>query len=116
MQYHQKFEIAKYFTEVNYAQGLFIHLTNERWLKKLPADVRETLLKVIAEESADTRKRTRVQQNQQIAAAKTAGVTFYQLTPEQKQTLVDMAAPVYKRWEEKIGADYLAAVRQQLGE
>ncbi|MEA3465532.1 MAG: TRAP transporter substrate-binding protein [Thermodesulfobacteriota bacterium] len=112
----KKFEIAKHFTEVNYAQGLFIHLANERWLKKLPKDVRETLLKVIAEESADTRKRTRIQQDQQIAAAKAAGVTFYQLSAEQKQKLVDMAAPVYKRWEEKIGADYLAAVRQQLGD
>ena len=112
----KKFEIAKYFTEVNYAQGLFIHLANERWLKKLPKDVRATLLKVIAEESADTRARTRVQQDQQIAAAKAAGVTFYQLTAEQKQKLVDMAAPVYKRWEEKIGADYLATVQQQLGQ
>lgn len=111
----KKFEIASYFTEVNYAQGLFIHLANERWLNKLPADLRTTLLKVITEESADTRQRTRVQQDQQIAAAKAAGVTFYQLTDEQKQKLVEMAAPVYKRWEEKIGADYLAAVRQQLG-
>lgn len=111
----KKFEIASYFTEVNYAQGLFIHLANETWLKKLPEQLRATLLKVIAEESADTRQRTRVQQDQQIAAAKAAGVTFYQLTDEQKQKLVEMAAPVYKRWEEKIGADYLAAVRQQLG-
>lgn len=111
----KKFDIASYFTEVNYAQGLFIHLTNERWLKELPENLRATLLKVIAEESADTRQRTRIQQEQQIAAAKASGVTFYQLTAEQKQTLVEMAAPVYKRWEEKIGTDYLAAVRQQLG-
>ncbi|OQY22637.1 MAG: C4-dicarboxylate ABC transporter substrate-binding protein [Desulfobacteraceae bacterium 4572_35.2] len=111
----KKFEIAAYFTEVNYAQGLFIHLANERWLKKLPKNLRATLLKVIAEESADTRQRTRIQQQQQIAAAKAAGVTFYQLTDEQKQKLVEMATPVYKRWGEKIGTDYLATVRQQLG-
>lgn len=111
----KKFEIAPYFTEVNYAQGLFIHLANERWLNKLPDNLRTTLLKVIAQESADTRHRTRIQQQQQIAAAKAAGVTFYQLSAEHKQKLVEMAAPVYKRWEEKIGTDYLAAVRQQLG-
>lgn len=33
----------------------------------------------------------------------------------EKQILVDRAAPVYKRWEQKIGADYLAKVRATLG-
>ncbi len=112
----KKFEIAKYFTEVNYAQGLFIHMISERWLNKLPEDLRALLLKVISEESADTRQRTRDQQQQQIAAAKATGVTFYQLSAEQKQKLVDLAAPVYKRWQEKIGADYLKKVQQTLGE
>ncbi|OQY19943.1 MAG: C4-dicarboxylate ABC transporter substrate-binding protein [Desulfobacteraceae bacterium 4572_35.1] len=112
----KKFEIAKYFTEVNYAQGLFIHMINERWLKKLPQDLRVTLLKIIADESAEARKRTRIQQQQQIDAAKAVGVTFYQLSVEQKQKLVDLAAPVYKRWQGKIGADYLKKVRQTLGE
>lgn len=112
----KKFEVAKYFTEVNYAQGLFIHLANERWLKKLPQEIRTSLIKIIEEESAAARSRTRVQQQQQISAAKAAGVTFYPLSSEQKQNLVDLAAPVYKRWEEKIGADYLAAVRSQLGD
>lgn len=110
----KKFEIARHFTQVDYAQGLFIHLCNENWLNKLPQDLRQILLSVIAEESADTRQRTRAQQQQQIAAAEAAGVTFYTLSAEQKQTLVDLAAPVYKRWEEKIGADYLAMVREQL--
>ncbi|MBN2644510.1 MAG: TRAP transporter substrate-binding protein [Desulfuromonadaceae bacterium] len=110
----KKFEIAKHFTEVNYAQGLFIHLTNERWLNALPQDLRELLVRIVAEESADTRNRTRVQQQQQIEAAKAAGVTFHPLSAEQKQKLVDLAAPVYKRWEEKIGAEYLAAVRKHL--
>jgi TRAP-type C4-dicarboxylate transport system substrate-binding protein len=112
----KKFEIAKYFTEVNYAQGLFIHMINERWLQKLPEDLRTTFLKVVAEESAKARQLTRAQQEAQIAAAKASGVTFYALTPEQKQNLVDLAAPVYKRWEEKIGADYLATVRARLAE
>ncbi|MDY0190190.1 MAG: TRAP transporter substrate-binding protein [Desulfuromonas sp.] len=112
----KKFEIAKYFTQVDYAQGLFIHMINERWLQRLPADLRGLLLRVIAEESAAARQRTRMQQQQQIDLATAAGVTFYQLSAEQKQTLVDLAAPVYKRWQEKIGADYLKKVQQALGE
>lgn len=31
----KKFSVAKHFTRIDYAQGLYIHLVNERWLKKL---------------------------------------------------------------------------------
>ncbi|MDD3802617.1 MAG: TRAP transporter substrate-binding protein [Desulfuromonas sp.] len=110
----KKFDVARHFTEVNYAQGLFVHLVNERWLQRLPEDLRAILLRVVAEESADTRQRTRIQYDEQVAAAKAAGVQFYPLSAAQQQTLVELAAPVYKRWEERIGADYLAKARQLL--
>ncbi len=41
----KKFTIAKYFTEVNYAQGLFVHLMNKRWFDKLPADLQKILIR-----------------------------------------------------------------------
>ncbi|MFA5700082.1 MAG: TRAP transporter substrate-binding protein [Desulfuromonas sp.] len=107
----KKFEIATYFTQVDYAQGLFVHMCSERWLNKLPEDLRSTFLRIVAEESADTRQRTRVQHREQIEAAQQKGVTFFSLDAAEKQTLVERAAPVYKRWEEKIGVDYLAKVR-----
>jgi TRAP-type C4-dicarboxylate transport system substrate-binding protein len=110
----KKFEIASYFTQINYAQGLFVHLCSERWLKKLPEDLRATFLRIVAEESADTRERTRRQQEEQIQAATKSGVTFFSMDETEKQILVDRAAPVYKRWEQKIGADYLAKVRATL--
>ncbi len=72
----KKFTIAKSFTELNYAQGLFVHLINKRWLDKLPEDVQAAFLDVIAEESAATRDATRKQHDDQIAAAKEAGVEF----------------------------------------
>lgn len=111
----KKFEIASYFTRINYAQGLFLHLTSERWLNKLPDELRATFLRIVAEESADTRERTRQQHADQIEDATRNGVTFFSMDPAEKQTLVERAAPVYKRWEQKIGADYLAKVRATLG-
>jgi TRAP-type C4-dicarboxylate transport system substrate-binding protein len=112
----KKFEIASYFTQVNYAQGLFVHMCSEHWLKSLPEDLRATFLRIVEEESADTRERTRKQQEEQIKAATESGVTFFSLDAETKQTLVEQAAPVYKRWEQKIGADYLARVRAALND
>ena len=111
----KKFTIAKNFTELNYAQGLFVHLVNKRWLNKLPKDLQETFLSVIKEESAKTRVLTRKQHETQIAKAKEAGVQFYKLSAEEIETLKKEAAPVLEKWGKKIGPDYLAKVQATLG-
>ena len=111
----KKFTIAKYFTELNYAQGLFVHLINKRWLDKLPEDLRTTFLQVVAEESAVSRDATRKQHDDQVAAAKEAGVEFIQLPEAEVDELKKLAEPVLKEWGEKIGPDYLAKVREKLG-
>ena len=111
----KKFTIAKNFTELNYAQGLFVHLINKRWLNKLPADLRTTFLEVIAEESAASRIATRKQQEEQVAKAKAAGVQFYQLSDDEINQLKKLAEPVLEKWGKKIGPDYLAKVRAKLG-
>jgi len=111
----KKFTIAKYFTELDYAQGLFVHLVNKRWFDKLPADLRKILLDTIREESAKTRAATRQQHADQVAKAKEAGVEFIQISAADKQKLIDLAAPVYESWGKKIGMDYFNKVRSKLG-
>lgn len=111
----KKFTIAKNFTELNYAQGLFVHLMNKKWLKKLPQDLQDILLSVIQEESEISRKLTREQHDDQVAKAKEAGVEFISLSPEDIDQLKDMAEPVLKDWSTKIGPEYLALVREKLG-
>jgi TRAP-type C4-dicarboxylate transport system substrate-binding protein len=110
----KKFTIAKYFTEVNYAQGLFIHLVNKKWFNKLPADLQKIFIETIEEESAKTRELTKKQHDVQIAKAKEAGVQFFQLSAADKATLINEAGPVYATWGKKIGSDYLAKVRTTL--
>ncbi len=112
----RKFTIAKSYTELNYAQGLFIHLINKRWLKKLPKDLQEILLSVIKEESAKTRKLTRKQHDVQVAKAKAAGVTFIKLSDADIRELKHEAEPVLEKWGKKIGPDYLNKVRRILGD
>jgi len=110
----RKFEIAKHFTQLDYAQGLFVHLMNKKWYDRLPADLQKILIDTIVEESAAARAATRKQQDEQIAAARAKGVTFYALPAADRQQLVALAAPVYADWERKIGGDYLRKVRTQL--
>ncbi len=110
----KKFTIAKHFTELNYAQGLFVHLVNKRWLNKLPKDLKETFLAVIKEESEKTRALTRKQHDTQVAKAKAAGVEFIQLSDADISDLKKKAEPVLAKWGAKIGPDYLAKVRETL--
>ena len=111
----KKFTIAKSFTELNYAQGLFVHLINKRWLDKLPKDLQEILLTTISEESQATRELTRKQHDDQVAKAKEAGVEFYKLSDDEINELKKMAEPVLESWGKKIGPEYLATVRKELG-
>jgi TRAP-type C4-dicarboxylate transport system substrate-binding protein len=111
----KKFTIAKSFTQLNYAQGLFVHLVNKRWLDTLPADLQTVFLEVIAEESAATRELTRKQHDVQVAAAKEAGVEFLELSATDLKELKKLAESVLEKWGQKIGPDYLATVRQKLG-
>lgn len=112
----KKFTVAKHFTRIDYAQGLFVHLVNNRWYKKLPADLQKILSEVVTEESAKARVATRKQQQEQIAAAKTSGVKFYELAKADKQQLAASAENVYAKWGEKIGPGYLMRVRTLLAD
>jgi TRAP-type transport system periplasmic protein len=111
----KKFDVAKYFTEVNYAQGLFVHLVNKRWFDRLPKDLQQILSEVVAEESARSRQLTRQQHAAQVADAQSKGVEFIALTADDRQRLIDASAPVYDSWGKKIGSDYLKLVRTTLG-
>lgn len=107
----KKFTIARYYTQLDYAQGLYVHIVNQRWLNSLPEDLREILLTVVSEESAKARKLTRQQQQEQIAVAKKDGVTFLALADDDRKTLVEQARKLDKIWGPKIGQDYLDQVR-----
>ncbi|MFA7535620.1 MAG: TRAP transporter substrate-binding protein [Desulfuromonadales bacterium] len=112
----RKFDVAHYFTRLDYAQGLYIHLMNKRWLAKLPADLQQILLDTIVEESAAARQRTRQQEEAQIAEAKAKGIEFIEIAPADRRKLIELSAPVYSVWGPKVGAAYLEKVRARLGD
>lgn len=111
----KKFEVAKTFVPINYAQGLFIHLINKKWFDTLPADLQKTLLEVIHEECAKTRELTRKQEETEIAKAKAAGIEFVALSADDMATLKKQSAAVFQEWEGKLGADYLNKVKSAMG-
>ena len=112
----KKFTVAKGYTNINYAQGLYIHLINKSWFNSLPEDLQQMLTRIIKEESQQVRALTEQQQQDQIIAAKASGVVFSDLSAPDKAALVELAEPVVQKWGEKIGLDYLHKVRTALKE
>ena len=110
----KKFNVAKNYTNIDYAQGLYIHLINKAWFNRLPEDLQQLLSRIIKEESQQVRALTEQQQRDQIAAAKANGVEFFELPAVEKAKLMKLAEPVVQKWGEKIGLDYLNKVRETL--
>ncbi|VFQ47160.1 TRAP transporter substrate-binding protein [Desulfoluna butyratoxydans] len=121
----KKFEVAKHYTRVNYAQGLFIWVFNSAWLESLPEDLRATFIEVVHEVCAEIREETRAQEEAQIADAKAKGVTFYALPEAEMAQLKEKGDSVHQAWKEEINRlgdgdtyrpkDYLSEVRNHLG-
>ena len=110
----KKFDVAHYFTNLHYTQGLYIHMVNKRWLNKLPTDLRTIFLDTVQEQSAIARQKTDEQQLAQIAEAKTNGVQFFELSPADRTQLKKLAQPVYSKWGQRIGVDYVNLVQSSL--
>lgn len=110
----KKFTVAKAFTSLDYAQGLYIHLMSQSWFKSLPEDLQQILTTAINEESAKVRALTEKQQLDQIADAKANGIVFNDLSAAEKARLVVLAEPVVQKWGKKIGIDYMNKVRATL--
>jgi TRAP-type C4-dicarboxylate transport system permease small subunit len=91
----KKFEDAKYFTELNYAQGLFIWIFNKAWFKTLPADLQKTFVQTVHDVCADLRKQAKGQEAEEVAKSKAAGVTFFTLPAADMATLQKMGDPVH---------------------
>jgi TRAP-type mannitol/chloroaromatic compound transport system substrate-binding protein len=121
----KKFEVAKYYTYINYAQGLFIWIFNKAWFNKLPADLQKTFKEVVHDVCAKIRKETKQQELDQIAKAKAAGIEFISLPDADMKTLREQGNAVHEKYAEEINklypgdtykpANYLKEVQQYMG-
>lgn len=102
----KKFEVAKYFTQINYAQGLFIWIFNKAWLASLPDDIRGAFIASVHDVAAKSRKKTKAEEERNIKAAKDAGVEFFQLSDSDMSTLKDQSQGVYKKYAPEINKIY----------
>lgn len=121
----KKFEVAKYCTQINYAQGLFIWIFNKAWFNSLPKDLQHTFKEVVREVCAQIRQETVKQEKDEIEKAKAAGIKFFTLPAEQMETLRSQGHAVHEIYKNEINkiypddaykpTDYLAEVQKYIG-
>ncbi len=121
----KKFEVCKYYTHLDYAQGLFIWIFNKAWFNKLPADLQATFKKVTREVCAKIRVETRQQEIDQIAKAKEAGIQFFNLSDADMATLQKQGNKAHEKYADEINkvysgdsykpANYLKEVQDYMG-
>jgi len=103
----KKFEVAKYFTELNYAQGLFIWLFNKAWYNKLPADLQKILVETVRDMCAEARIAAKKQEAEQVDAAKEKyGVEFFKLSDKDMAILTKEANSVHINFAPEINKLY----------
>jgi TRAP-type C4-dicarboxylate transport system substrate-binding protein len=102
----KKFEVCKYFTYVNYAQGLFIWIFNKKWLESLPKDLQKTFKEVVHEVCAEIREETEQQEFDEIEKAKRAGVEFIRLSDADYEALRRQGHAVHERYSLEINKLY----------
>ena len=102
----KKFEVAQYFTQINYAQGLFIWIFNKAWFQSLPEDLQKTFVEVVHEVCAQIREESKQQELDQIAAAEEAGIEFITLPEEEMKILQEQGNAVHEKYAEEINRLY----------
>jgi TRAP-type C4-dicarboxylate transport system substrate-binding protein len=121
----KKFEVAKYFTELNYAQGLFIWIFNKAWFNGLPADLQKTLVQTVKDVCAEARVAAKQQEMEQRKAAAGQGIEFYQLSSNEMKILKDQGTAVHDEFASEINKlnagdkyrpdNYLLEVQKYMG-
>ncbi len=121
----KKFEVAKYFTQINYAQGLFIWIFNKAWFQSLPEDLQQIFVETVHDVAAQIRAESRQQELDQIAKAEEAGIEFIKLPDEEMAILRQKGTTVHQKYADEINAlhdgdtyrpdDFLKEVQEFMG-
>lgn len=121
----KKFEVAKYYTEINYAKGLFIWVFNKAWYNSLPADLQKTFKEVIQDVCEKYRKEGAQQEIDVKEKIKKAGIQIFRLSDSEMAILRKKGNSVHDKFKSEINKiydgdrytpkDYLKEVQDYLG-
>ncbi|MBF0226470.1 MAG: TRAP transporter substrate-binding protein [Desulfobacterales bacterium] len=102
----KKFEVAKYYTQLNYAQGLFIWIFNKKWFEGLPTDLQKTFKETVHDVCAKIREESKLQESEEIEKAKKEGIQFFTLSDDEMAKLRNQGDAVHQKYADEINRLY----------
>lgn len=121
----KKFEVAKYFTQINYAQGLFIWIFNKAWFNSLPKNLQKIFKETVHDVAAEIREQSKQQEIDEIRKAKANGIKFYKLSDREMEILRRQGNKTHEKFRPEINklysgdkyrpSDFLKEVQDYMG-
>jgi TRAP-type C4-dicarboxylate transport system substrate-binding protein len=102
----KKFEVAKYYTQINYAQGLFIWIFNKAWFNSLPEDLQKIFVETVHDVCADIRAQTAQQEADEIAKSEAAGIQYFKLSDSEMAELQKLGNVAHEEYAAEINKLY----------
>ena len=112
--YSQKMhEVQKYITESNHGLLDYMVITNTKFWTGLPDDIRTTLNEIMKEVTEEVNKKAAALNERDKQSILDAGTTeILYLTSEQREQWREAMRPVWKKFEDDIGADRIKAAEE----
>ncbi|QLB15623.1 C4-dicarboxylate ABC transporter [Mannheimia granulomatis] len=109
--YSQKIhEVQKFITESNHGLLSYMVIVNTEFWNKIPEDVRAELTKILDEVSVEVNKQSHdLNQSDKKKIVESGASQIIELTAEQREKWREAMRPVWKQFEEAIGADLIKA-------
>lgn len=103
------YEVQNYFSESNHGVLDYLLVTNARFWKKLPDDVRTELEKIIAEVTIEVNQKSLELAQAERKRIMESKAEVLQLSKEELAAWREAMRPVWKKFEAEIGAEVIAA-------
>ena len=106
-------EVQKYMTESDHGLIDYMVITNTKFWKGLPDDVRSELETIMAEVSVEVNKQAdELNRTAKEDIAKAGTTEIIELTPQQRAEWREAMRPVWKKFESEIGAELIQAAEK----
>ncbi|MDH1683331.1 TRAP transporter substrate-binding protein [Pseudomonas chengduensis] len=106
-------EVQKYMTESDHGLIDYMVITNTKFWKGLPDDVRSELETIMAEVSVEVNKQAdELNRTAKEDIAKAGTTEIIELTPQQRAQWREAMRPVWKKFESEIGAELIQAAEK----
>ncbi|QIM67484.1 C4-dicarboxylate ABC transporter [Mannheimia granulomatis] len=109
--YSQKIhEVQKFITESNHGLLSYMVIVNTEFWNKIPEDIRSELSKILDEVSVEVNKQSHeLNQSDKKKIVDSGASQIVELTAEQREKWREAMRPVWKQFEDAIGADLIKA-------